>query len=195
MAEPTSYIVEIDEQGNPSIKYADGTPYTVNITDYSAEVLKQLIPRKMEYMVTYQIDGLYIGAMKGNEKFTLPYSPKELMETVEETEGLEYYLDEVTAQLVRNTGSSSFYEIVTGKIVSVDDEENVTAKREFTEFTASYDVSAVATFEDGESCVNCSVMVNVGNLEYGPYLFHHDKQNGGDGEDGKNEDVALPQAD
>lgn len=26
MAEPTSYIVEIDEQGNTSIKYADGTP-------------------------------------------------------------------------------------------------------------------------------------------------------------------------
>lgn len=25
MAEPTSYIVEIDEQGNTSIKYADGT--------------------------------------------------------------------------------------------------------------------------------------------------------------------------
>jgi hypothetical protein len=24
MAEPTSYIVEIDEHGNPSIKYADG---------------------------------------------------------------------------------------------------------------------------------------------------------------------------
>lgn len=44
MSEPTSYIVEIDEMGNPSIKYADGTPYSVNISDYSAEVLKQLIP-------------------------------------------------------------------------------------------------------------------------------------------------------
>ena len=43
MSEPTSYIVEIDEMGNPSIKYADGTPYSVNISDYSAEVLKQLI--------------------------------------------------------------------------------------------------------------------------------------------------------
>lgn len=194
MAEPTSYIVEIDEQGNPSIKYADGTPYTVNITDYSAEVLKQLVPRKMEYIITEQIDGLYIGAVKGNEKFLLPYSPQELMETVEDTEGLEYYLDEVTTHLVRNTGSSSFYEMVTGKIVSVDDEENVTAKREFTEFTSSYNVSAVATFEDGESCVNCSVIVNVGNLEYGPYLFLYEKQNGGDGEDETNEDVALPEA-
>lgn len=37
MAEPTSYIVEIDEHGNPSIKYADGAPYAVNISEYSAE--------------------------------------------------------------------------------------------------------------------------------------------------------------
>lgn len=180
MAEPTSYIVEIDEQGNPSIKYADGTPYTVNITDYSAEVLKQLIPRKMEYTVTEQIDGLYIGAVKGTEKFLLPYSPQDLIETVEDTEGLEYYLDEVTTHLVRNTGSSSFYEMVTGKIVSVDDEENVTAKREFTEFTSSYNVSAVATFEEGYSSIKCSVMVTVGELEYGPYLFFLDKNPGGD---------------
>lgn len=194
MAEQTSYIVEIDELGNPSIKYADGTPYTTHITEYSAEVLKQLVPRKMVYMVTEQIDGLYIGAVKGNEKFILPYSPQELMETVEGTEGLEYYLDEVTAQLVRHTGSSSFYEMVSGKIVSVDDEENITAKGEFSEFTSSYNVSAVATFEDGESCVNCSVIVNVGNLEYGPYLFRYDKHTGGDGEDETNEDVALPEA-
>lgn len=41
MAEPTSYIVEIDEQGNTSIKYADGAPCAVNIAEYSAEVLKQ----------------------------------------------------------------------------------------------------------------------------------------------------------
>ena len=44
MSEPTSYIVEIDEMGNPSIKYADGTPYSVNISDYNAEVLKHLNP-------------------------------------------------------------------------------------------------------------------------------------------------------
>ena len=42
MAEPTSYIVETDEQGNPSIKYADGTTCAVSIPEYSAEVLKQL---------------------------------------------------------------------------------------------------------------------------------------------------------
>lgn len=59
MSEPTSYIVEIDEMGNPSIKYADGTPYSVNISDYSAEVLNQLIPRKLNYTVVNQIDGLY----------------------------------------------------------------------------------------------------------------------------------------
>lgn len=69
MSEPTSYIVEIDEMGNPSIKYADGTPYSVNISDYSAEVLKQLIPRKLNYTVVNQIDGLYIAATKGSEKF------------------------------------------------------------------------------------------------------------------------------
>lgn len=33
MSEPTSYIVEIDEMGNPSIKYEDGTPYAVNIAE------------------------------------------------------------------------------------------------------------------------------------------------------------------
>lgn len=33
MAGPTSYIVEIDEQGNTSIKYADGTPCAVNMED------------------------------------------------------------------------------------------------------------------------------------------------------------------
>lgn len=48
MAEPISYIVEIDEQGNTSIKYEDGTPYAVNIAEYSAEVLKQLAPCKMK---------------------------------------------------------------------------------------------------------------------------------------------------
>lgn len=194
MTEPTSYIVEIDEQGNPSIKYADGTPYAVNITDYSAEVLKQLVPRKMSYTVTEQIDGPYIGAVKGGEKFLLPYSPQELMETVEDTETIEYILDDVAVQLTRNTGSSSFYEMITGRIIAVDGENNVIAKGEFVEFSPSRSVSVDATFEDGESCVNCSVTVTVGGLEYGPYLFFHDKQNGGDGEDETNEDVALPEA-
>lgn len=59
MAEPTSYIVEIDEQGNTSIKYADGTPYAVNIAEYSAEVLKQLAPCKMAY--TLKIGELEFG--------------------------------------------------------------------------------------------------------------------------------------
>lgn len=194
MAEPTSYIVEIDGRGNPSVKYADGTPYKVNITDYSAEVLRQLVPRKLEYTVTEQIDGLYIGAVKGGEKFLLPYSPRELMETVEGEEGLEYRLDGVAANLVRNTGSSSFCEMVTGKIVSADDGGNVTAKGEFTEFTPTCDVSAAATFEEGESCVNCSVTVNVGDLEYGPYMFVFEKNPGGDAVAGQNEDAGLPGA-
>ena len=73
-AEPTSYIVEIDEQGNTSIKYADGTPCAVDIAECSAEVLKQLAPCKMVCTVTNQIDSLYIGATKGGQKFLLPYS-------------------------------------------------------------------------------------------------------------------------
>lgn len=195
MAEPTSYIVEIDEQGNPCIKYADGKPYTVKITDYSAEVLKQLMPRKTEYTVTEQIDGTYIGAVKGNEKFLIPYSPQELMETVEDMELIEYTIDEVTTQLTRNTGSSSFYEMITGRIISVDRENNVTAKGEFVEFSPSHTVSAAATLEDGESYVNCSVMVNVGNLEYGPYMFLFEKNSGGDTDVPLYEGVALPEAD
>lgn len=194
MEEPTSYIVEIDEQGKTSIKCADGTPYVVNIPEYSAEVLKQLAPRKMVYTVTNQIDSLYVGATKGGQKFLLPYSPAELMETVEDRELIEYTIDDVNVQLARNTGSSSFYEKITGRVVSVDRENNVTVKGEFTEFSPSHDVRADATFEDGESCVNCSVMVTVGGLEYGPYLFLYDKQNGGDSEDGTNENVALPEA-
>ena len=195
MAEPVSYIVEIDELGNSSIKYSDGTPYNVNITDYSAEVLKQLAPRKMSYTLTNQIDGRYIGAVKGSEKFILPYSPQEIMEAVEVEEGIEYTIDDITAQLVRNTGASSFYETIRAAIISVDRDNNVVKKGEFIEFTPSHSVSADATFEDGESCVNCSVMVTVGGLEYGPYLFLYDKQNGGDSEDETNENVALPEAD
>lgn len=195
MAEPISYIVEIDEQGNPSIKYADGTPYTVNITDYSAEVLKQLVPRKMEYTVTEQIDGLYIGAVKGNEKFLLPYSPQELMETVEDTETIEYILDDVASQLTRNTGSSSFYEMITGRILAVDGENNVTAKGEFVEFSPSHSVTADATFSEGTSAVQCTVTVNIGGLEFGPFSFVHEKIQGGETVAPQDEDVALPEAD
>lgn len=195
MAEPVSYIVEIDELGNPSIKYSDGTPYNVNIADYSAEVLKQLAPRKMSYTLANQIDGRYIGAVKGGEKFILPYSPQEIMEAVEVEEGIEYTIDDITAQLVRNTGASSFYETIRAAIISVDRDNNVVKKGEFIEFTPSRSVSADATFEDGESCVNCSVTVTVGGLEYGPYLFLYDKQNGGDSEDETNENVDLPEAD
>ena len=45
MAEPISYIVEIDEQGNTSIKYADGTPLTQS-TLMSQEVMT--MPSKMK---------------------------------------------------------------------------------------------------------------------------------------------------
>lgn len=113
---------------------------------------------------------------------------------MEVEEGIEYTIDEVRTQLVRNTGSSSFYETIRAGIISVDRDNNVVKKGEFIEFTPSHTVSADATFEDGESCVNCSVMVPVGGLEYGPYLFLYDKQNGGDSEDETNENVALPEA-
>ena len=47
MSDPTRYIVEIDETGNTSIKYADGTPYSVNVPECGAEVSKQLAPKKI----------------------------------------------------------------------------------------------------------------------------------------------------
>lgn len=65
MAEPTSYTVEIDEQGNTSTKYADGTPYAVNIAEYSAEVLNDATfsegLNSVECNVTVKIGGLEFG--------------------------------------------------------------------------------------------------------------------------------------
>lgn len=110
MAEPTSCIVEIDEQGNTSIKYADGTPYAVNIAEYSAEVLKQLAPCKMVYTATNQIDSLYIGATKGGQKFLLPYFPTELMETVEDMEDIHYMLDGTSINCLRTVVSTSSFQ-------------------------------------------------------------------------------------
>lgn len=53
MAEPTGYIVEIDEQGNTTVKYAGG------IAEYSEGVLRQLAPCKMAYAVTDQADATF----------------------------------------------------------------------------------------------------------------------------------------
>lgn len=195
MAEPTRYIVEIDEQGNPSIKYADGTPYAVNIAEYSAEVLKQLAPRKMEYTVTSQIDGLYIGAMKGSEKFLLPYSPTELMETIEGREAIQYMLDGTSVELARNGNLDSFYEYITTDIVAVDGNENVTVKENVTEVGQVHSVGADATFSEGPSAVQCTVAVKIGELEFGPFSFVHEKVSGGDDVAPQYEDVDLPEGD
>lgn len=154
MSEPTSYIVGIDEMGNPSIKYADGTPYSVNISDYSAEVLKQLVPRKLNYTVVNQIDGLYIAATKGSEKFQLPYSP----------------------DAVYGDGNKKIKNIIT-------------------EFCNPHRVTAEATFEEGDVYINCGVTVKIGELEFGPFLFLHEKIQGGGSGAAQDENVDLPETD
>lgn len=194
MAEPTSYIVEIDEQGNASIKYADGTPYAVNIAEYSAEVLKQLAPCKMVYTVTNQIDSLYIGATKGGQKFLLPYSPTELMETVEDTEDIHYMLDGTSIKLSKN-GSLDFFSAISADIVAVDSGGNATVKESITELGPLHSVRADATFSEGLNSVECNVMVKIGELEFGPFSFVHDNIPGGDDDAKRDEDVALPEAD
>lgn len=175
----TSYIVEIDEMGNPSIKYADGTPYAVNIPDYSAEVLKQLVPRRLDYTVVNQIDGFYIAATKGSEKFLLPYSPDELMETIEDRESIQYMLENVSVDLVKNEGFNSFFENLYGTIVAVDGDENIKAKNSINEPCNMYPVGVEATFEEGDVYINCSVIVKIGELEFGPFLFLHENLRGG----------------
>lgn len=175
MSEQTSYIVEIDELGNPSIKYADGTPYTVNIPDYSADVLKQLIPGKLKYTVTSQIDGLYIGAQKGTEKFLLPYSPVELMETIEGRESVQYMLDGVSIDLVKNGNLNSFYEVLYADIVSVDGDGNTNVKENITSVHNQYSVAVETALDEGDTYINCSVTVKIGELEFGPFLFPHEK--------------------
>lgn len=195
MSEPTSYIVEIDEMGNPSIKYADGTPYSVNISDYSAEVLKQLIPRKLNYTVVNQIDGFYIGATKGSEKFQLPYSPDELMEAIENRESIQYMLDIASAELVKADGINSFFEILYGDIATVDGDGNIKVKKIITEYCNPYPVKVKATFEEGDVYINCSVTVKIGELEFGPFLFLHEKIQGGGSDAAQDENVDLPETD
>ena len=195
MSEPTSYIVEIDEQGTPSIKYADGTPYTVNITDYSAEVLKQLVPRKMEYTVTNQIDGPYIGATKGGQKFLLPYSPTELMEAIEDGESIQYTVVVTSRDLVSLGTENSFNEYISANIVAVDGNENETVKENIIVVGQECTVLAEGTFSEGPSAVQCTVMVKIGDLEFGPFSFVHEKISGGEDDVPQYEDVALPEAD
>lgn len=195
MAEPTSYIVEIDEQGNPSIKYADGRPYAVNIAEYSAEVLKQLAPKKLDYTVVNQIDGLYIGAAKGSERFLLPYSPDELMEAVESTESIQYMLDIASAELVKADGVDSFFEILHGDIAAVDGDGNIKVKKTVTEYCDPYPVKVEAAFEEGDICITCIVTVGIGELEFGPYRFLHENLKGGETDAAKDENMDLPAAD
>lgn len=195
MTERVSYIVEIDEQGNPSVKYADGTPYIVNITDSSAEVLKQLVPRKMNYAVTTQIDGLYIGAQKGIEKFLLPYSPEELMETIEDRESIRYMLDGTTIELIKNGNLNSFYEFITADIVAVDSEETVNVKENITEVCIPHKVEVETTFSEGTTAIECNVAVKIGELEFGPFLFAYEKLAGGGTDDPQDENVVVPAAD
>lgn len=195
MSEPTRYIVEIDETGNTSIKYEDGTPYSVNVPEYSAEVLKQLAPKKLDYTVVNQIDGLYIGATKGSEKFLLPYSPDELMEAIEDRESIQYMLDIASVELVKADGINSFFEIVHGDIATVDGGGNIKVKEIITGHCDPHPVAVKATFEEGDIYINCIVTVKIGELEFGPYLFLHENLNGGETDAAQGENVDLPAAD
>ena len=194
MSDPTRYIVEIDETGNTSIKYADGTPYSVNVPEYSAEVLKQLAPKKLGYTVVNQIDGLYIGATKGSEKFLLPYSPDELMEVIEDRESIQYRLEIVSVEPVKAEGINSFFEIVYGDIAAVDGDGNIKVKKIITEYCNPCPVAVKATFEEGDIYINCIVTVKIGELEFGPYLFLHENLNGGETDAAQGENVDLPAA-
>lgn len=180
MSDPTRHIVEMDETGNAPIKCADGTPCSVNVPEYSAEVLKQLAPKKLDYTVVNQIDGLYIGATKGSEKFLLPYSPDELMEVIEDRESIQYMLDIVSVELVEAEGINSFFEIVYGDIAAVDGDGNIKVKKIITEYCNPHPVAVKATFEEGDIYINCIVTVKIGELEFGPYLFLHENLNGGE---------------
>lgn len=171
MAEPTSYIVEIDEQGSASIKYADGTPYAVNIAEYSAEVLKQLAPCKMVYTVTNQIDSLYIGATKGGQKFLLPYSPTELMETVEDMEDIHYMLDGTSIKLFKNGSLDFFFSAISADIVAVDSGGKCNSEGEHHRAWPLHSVRADATFSEGLNSVECNVTVKIGELEFGPFFL------------------------
>lgn len=83
----------------------------------------------MDYTVVNQIDGLYIGATKGSEKFLLPYSPDELMEAIENRESIQYMLDIASAELVKADGINSFFEILYGDIATVDGDGNIKLRR------------------------------------------------------------------
>lgn len=71
----------------------------------------------MVYAVTNQIDSLYIGATKGGQKFLLPYSPTELMETVEDMEDIHYMLDGTSIKLFKNGSLDFFFSAISADIV------------------------------------------------------------------------------
>lgn len=149
----------------------------------------------MVYTVTNQIDSLYIGATKGGQKFLLPYSPTELMETVEDMEDIHYMLDGTSTKLFKNGSLDFLFSAISADIVAVDSGGNVTAKESITELGPLYSVRADATFPEGLNSVECNVTVKIGELEFGPFSFVHDNIPGGDDDTKQDEDVALPEAD
>lgn len=90
------------------------------------------------------------------------------METIEEREPINYILDIVSADLVKNI---------------------------ITEFCNPNRVTAEATFEEGDVYINCGVTVKIGELEFGPFLFLHEKIQGGGSDAAQDENVGLPETD
>ena len=162
MAEPTSCIVEIDGQGNTSIKYADGTPCAVNIAECSAEALKRLAPCKTAYAAADRIDSLYIGATKGGRKFPLPYFPTELMETAEDMEDVHYMLDGTSVKLFKGGSLDFFFSAISADIAAVDRGGNATVGESIAELGPLHGARADATFSEGLDSVECDVAVKIG---------------------------------
>lgn len=142
-----------------------------------------------------ETDGLYIAASKGSEKFQLPYSPDELMETIEERESINYILDIVSVDLVKNSELNSFFETIYADIDAVYGDGNKKIKSIITEFCNPHRVTAEATFEEGDVYINCGVTVKIGELEFGPFLFLHEKIQGGGSDAAQDENVDLPETD
>ena len=149
----------------------------------------------MVHTVANQIDGLYIGATKGGQKFLLPYFPTELMETVEDMEDIHYMLDGTSIKLFKIGSLDFFFSAISADIVAVDSGGNVTVKESITELGQLHSVRADATFSEGLNSVECNVTVKIGELEFGPFPFVYDNIPGGDDDAEQDEDVALPEAD
>lgn len=117
------------------------------------------------------------------------------METIEERESINYILDIVSVDLVKNSELNSFFETIYADIDAVYGDGNKKIKNIITEFCNPHRVTAEATFEEGDVYINCGVTVKIGELEFGPFLFLHEKIQGGGSDAAQDENVDLPETD